>query len=416
MKLKKTLGLMGMLILFLNPINDGFAQDITPNKFQYFKKIPQMGKGLSSIKLDAQVYDSAGHLVPDIRIFDQDGVEVPYHKYNGFSKENVETIDFRILNLSEDQEILRADFIRESSLVETYDQITIDIASRNFLLSPNLYGSTDGRDFFPIHTKGYIYSFDDINKGHNNIIAFDEVNYNYLRAEFEIAMGRVSPKDISKVSYTKNLPYIPMEKQIESDIVSLTQIEKTTEIVLDMHYTNLPLSAITINADGKNYYRVVKILTGDEIKKMNLIAEDVISSFDIGDYKVDNNKIKIDTTCQRYVKLIINNEDNASLKIGGIDFFYLPDTLVFETELDKTYSLYYGSKAYRAPIYDISYIAAHIDEKTLQESQLGQENINQNYKKQDIPFTERNPYITTISIALAVGVLGLIVAKNLRDK
>ena len=41
---------------------------------------------------------------------------------------------------------------------------------------------------------------------------------------------------------------------------------------------------------------------------------------------------------------------------------------------------------------------------------------NPDYKKADIPFTERNNRIITLSIVLIVAVLGFMVVKNLKDK
>lgn len=418
MNLNKAFGFIGIIILLLGQSNEIFATSITSDKFEYYKEIYSEKEGLSSIELDPEVYGFTAYSTPDMRIFDSDGVEVQYHKYSDFSLEDEEILDFSIINRSDDEGVIKITFVKEPT-IDIYNKITVDIRGENFLLSPMLYGSQNGTDFSPISSKGYIYNFVDENKGSNDTISFGEVNYKYLRAEFETVMGNVSSGDIIKGSYIRNLHYIPdipEKKQIESDIVSTTNIDKTTEIIIDVKYSHMPISNIVFHTNNENYYRDVQVQMSDNMKEFNVITNDKISSFDIEDYKVEDNEIKMGHSCLRYIKLIINNYDNAPLNISEVNIFYQPDTLVFEASPDKTYKLYYGSNNCDAPIYDISYIADRINEKTTQTVQLGQGNKNPDYKKQDIPLTERNNNIITISIVLVVVVLGYVIIKNIKDK
>lgn len=392
-----------------------FAKSISPNQFEYYKEIQHEGEGLRFIEIDPEIYGGTAHATSDIRIFDPEGVEVQYHKYSGFSQEKKVSSEFDIINRSDNMESIKTTFVRGTSL-DVYNRIRVEISRENYLLYPKLFGSQNGIDFSPIQSKGYLYSFDDENKGSNHVIVFDEVNYNYINVEFEIVMGNVSSEDIIGASYIKHISYIPMEKPIEAEVVSRSNIDKTTEIILDMKYTNLPISNIVVHVNNENYYREIQVLSSDDMKNFELITTDRILSFDIENYKVENKEIRIHQPCSRYIKLILNNEDNAPLDIQNIESFYQPDTLIFEAKADKVYRLYYGNRASEAPIYDISYIADKINKKDLQESQLGQMNKNQDYKKQDIPFTERNNHIITISIVLIVGVLGFVVVKNIKDK
>lgn len=404
-----------MIALMFVFADAAFADSASPDKFQYYKEIQFQGEGLMSLEIGPEIYDSTSSSAPDIRIFDSKDTEVQYHKYKRFPFEkSVETnIGFDIINRSEDGRVIEATFVRDSSL-ETYDTINVDISGSNFLLSPRLYGSGDGKDFHSIAAKGYIYSFDDENKGSNKSISFDKVDYKYIRAEFEVAAGKISSGDIRNASYIRNFEYVPVEKAIVSSIVSLSTDDKTTSVIIDSGYSNLPVSKVVINSEDKNFSRQVRVLSGKDMKDFTLVSDARISSFDIGNYQVEKKEIRIGSSCDRYIKLMIQNQDSAALRIKGIDVYYLPENIVFEARSNERYKIYYGSKAYKAPIYDMAYIADKIDEKSLIKAQLGPANKNPDYKKEDIPFTDRNNYFMTAAIVLIVVVLGFIVVKNIK--
>jgi len=414
-KPKKIFSSIITIVLLLVGGQNIFAKSIGPDQFEYYKEIQHKGKGLRFIAIDPEIYDRTNNSASDIRIFDSEGTEVQYHKYRGFSEEENVYSEFDIINRSDSNGMIQATFVRDSSL-EVYNSLRIEVYGENYLLSPQMYGSQNGIDFYPIQSRGYIYSFDDGNRGSNQVITFDKVNYKYINAEFEIVMGYVSSEDILSGAYIETLSYMPIEKPIEPEVVSISHIHKTTEILLDMKYKNLPISNIVVNANNENYNREVKVFTSDDMKDFEFITSAHISSFDIENYKVENKEIVIQEPCFRYIKLVIINEDNEPLDIQHIESFYQPDILIFESNADKDYRLYYGNRAVKAPVYDIAYIADKINKKALKESKLGPMIKNPDYKQQDIPFTERNNHIITLSIALMVVVLGFIVVKNLKDK
>lgn len=411
---KNSLGILTVLMFLF--INTAFAQSASPDKFQYYKEIELQGEGLRSLEIDPEIYDAAAPSAPDIRIFDSKGAEVQYHKYKRFPFEKAVETNMRldIINRSDDKGIIKATFVNNGS-AGTYDALAVDVSGSNFLLSPKLYGSVDGREFSPISSKGYIYSFDDKNKGSNSRISFGRVDYKYIRAEFEVATGKVSVEDIKSASYIRNIAYVPLKKGIASKIVSLSTADKITTVIIDTGYSNLPVSNIAINSDDKNFSRQVQVLSGKDTKDFTSVSSGRISSFDIGNYQLEKKDMEISGSLGRYIKLMIQNGDSAALNIKGVDVYYLPENMVFEARSSERYRIYYGSKAYKAPEYDMAYIADKIDEKSLLKAQLGSANKNPDYKKEDIPFTERNNYFMTAAIVLIVAVLGFIVIKNIRS-
>ena len=415
MKSMRKISAFVVIALMFVFVNTASAESASTDKFQYYKEIQFQGEGLRSLEIDPEIYDSTSLASPDIRIFDSKDTEVQYHKYKRFPFEKaVETnISFDIINRSDDKGVIKATFVRDSSL-ETYDTVTVDISGSNFLLSPKLYGSGDGKDFYPIAAKGYIYSFDDKNKGSNKRVSFDEVDYKYIRAEFEVAAGKISSADIRNASYIRNFAYVPVEKEIISKIISLSTADKITSVIIDTGYSNLPVSNVIVNSEDKNFSRQVRVLSGKDIKDFTFISDGRISSFNIGNYRLEKKEIKIDSSCDRYIKLMIENQDSAALNIKGADVYYLPENIVFEAKSNERYKIYYGSRAYEAPVYDMAYIADKIDEKSLMKVQLGPAAKNPDYKKEDIPFTDRNNYFMTAAIVLIVVVLGFIVIKNIK--
>ncbi len=392
------------------------ADGTSPDKFQYYKELHTQGEGLRSFEIDPEIYAAATASASDIRIFSGENAEVQYHKYNKLSFDNVveSNISFEIINRYDDGGLVSATFVGDSSM-EPYDAITIDISTNNFLLSPKLSGSKDGINFYPIASRGYIYSFEDRNKGSNNKITFDKVDYKYLKAEFEVAAGKVFSQDIKNASYVRDFVNKPVQKGISAKLVSLSTADKMTTAVIDTGYSNLPVSGISTICADKNFSRGVRVFTGNDMKDFSFVSEERISSFDIGDYKVEKKKIEVGSICGRYIKLIIDNQDSEALSIQGAEVFYLPDNIVFEAESDQSYRVYYGSKAYEAPVYDMSYIADKIDKEKLVKAQLGPAVINPDYKKEDIPFTDRNNYFMTAAIILIVMALGFVIIKNLKS-
>lgn len=405
-----------LMALMLVSVNIVYADNASPEKFKFYKEIQFHGEGLRTMEIDPEIYGAVNASGSDIRIFNSKGAEIQYYKYNRFPLEKwVETnVNFDIINRSDDNRIIKATFVRDSSK-ETFDKVTIDIAGSNFLLSPKLYGSVDGHSFNPIATKGYIYRFEDSSRGSNNCISFDKADYRYIRAELEIVTGKVSSGDIKAAFYLRSHENVPLEKKIVPEIVSQKNVDKTTSVIIDTGYTNLPVSKIEVGSEDKNFSRQVEVLTGKDMKSFSVVTDAQISSFDIGDYKVDKKEIELGSSCDRFIKLIIHNQDSEELRIEGIDIYYLPESIVFEAKMDEDYRLFYGSSAYAdSPVYDIAYIADKINEISLEKAQLGPVQGNPDYKKADIPFTDRNNYFLTAAIILTVIVLGFVVIKNIK--
>ncbi len=134
-----------------------------------------------------------------------------------------------------------------------------------------------------------------------------------------------------------------------------------------------------------------------------------------GEAAIEETAIDLDGEPVRYLRLVIQDRDDPSLRLRGVEAEALVHRIVFPVRPGGRYDLYYGNRDARAPDYDLAALLPDLEAAPPASASLGQRRDNPLYAKgPGLPFSERHPWVLWILLLAAVAALALVVLRNLR--
>ena len=403
-------------VLTLSPIA---ANAASPSHYLYRAQVQGDKSGYIYFNITPEVYDKSHRTLSDIRIFSAGNKEIPYLIWNMTKQWHRETLSVDILNKS---------YITKSHTTFTLDlgaeyfktnRLKIVTTSIDFTRSITIEGSPDNREFVTIKSDAYIFDYTTEHKTSGTEISYPKTDYRYLK---------VTIYDDGDEPLQNLGGEVSIVEVIEGEIVSLgaeiekivqKPLEETTEVIIDLKYRNIPSDSIIFKIDDKNFMRNVQILSSN-INDADLyrnVKSDIL--YNISTSKFTRGKLTLDypETQGRYLKVIINNKNDAPLAISGVEVLGTPKKITFLAEPGVSYFLYFHNDTAPTPTYDIENTFSYIDLKSISRMIVGKVEENPNYDpiKKIIPFSERHPWILWGMIIFMVVFLGGIIIRMMMN-
>ncbi len=117
----------------------------------------------------------------------------------------------------------------------------------------------------------------------------------------------------------------------------------------------------------------------------------------------------------RYLRLSIDNQDDAALDVGEVAASGLRRRLIFQAAPVATYGLYYGNTKARQPSYDLERFLPYLETDDLPGAALGAQQNNAHFALPELPVSERFPWLITLGVAAVAAVAGLLLLGVLRQ-
>ncbi len=215
------------------------------------------------------------------------------------------------------------------------------------------------------------------------------------------------PIDIVKASIYSNKTIAPQYSY--SPIPHhLTQKDSTNKksyinITLDEAY---PIERMTLQVSGSNYFK--RHLSIYKLLNEFPLCDTVISTFN-GEYPRINLACKEKELC-----MVIDNEDNSSLKIDQINFDQYDRYLVAYLDSTKKYKLFFGDSTLTSPIYDITSFKDSINH-LISDISIGTINKISANNQQPTVVTNKYKWILWPAIILVIVLLSGITFKMLKE-
>ena len=239
-------------------------------------------------------------------------------------------------------------------------------------------------------------------------VTFPVSVFKYLKVVIADPEGKpVKISGVKSARYTRE-PEREVTRQPRFD-ASLNREEKSSELVVDLATKGLGITKVSVNADDANFKRTVFVYAGDGSDKWRFVGSGHIFRYTTPAYAAEHRTVAIQKTDDLYLKINIVNNDDAPLVIRDVEVSSVYRELLFISQSDTRYALYYGNERADAPRYDLAAYVNYLDTTPAPVASLSEQKENTVYVPVLAPLTERVPYLLPITLSvLSVGLLFLV--------
>jgi len=406
---------VGITLISLNVLSAHAAFD--GQSWQYYRTLntPASSDFVKVTLPDTSSRD--GYNFSDIRIVNQDNVEIPYFLTKNALVRGGEK-NTQIIDQTSNNGI--ASFVVDSGIEGSiHTAVRIDTSVPNFRRQVKIYSSSSlipvsSPQWNLITDTGYIFRFTDPSSGFisgKNNVDFTKNTSRYFKVVIET--GEEGVVSITRATlYGETRIDVPSYLKVVPVTLFNNPNRKTTEVTIDLGETGHITDAVTLTTSDRTYSRRVVVGVSDDSTQENMwrkVGEGSISSVSTPLFTGTYNRITYPEQKTRYIRFSIVNDDNRPLSIGATATVEGPVvSAVFETRPGESYRLFYGNPSARTPTYDIGHISTYIETGSLPATTLGPEVINPVYVAPVaplVPFTESHPLAMNILLVVIVTVI-----------
>jgi hypothetical protein len=363
------------------------------------------------ILLDPQI---GSHLRPDygdLRIYNQEGQETPYLiKRSSVVYRESKFNHYKIQNYKRKKG--SSELIIRNPHKSKIDNIIISIKNADVSKNMMLSGSDDNKTWFIIR-QDYFFS-PPSPEGRSSeaefMFDFPLSDYEYYKIDIDDSLS--NPLNILAAGYyqqqleQESYMSLPAPQIIQRD--SMKQKKSYVDISFDKPYY---IDKILFIPDGKeDYYRNAEIwhkIPGQ--KTYSNIKDKILSSR-------TENSVAADKLFAKDIRLIIYNEDDAPLKIAGMNAWERKSYIIARLVPGDNYTIRFSDAELQAPNYDLQHFQDKIPAELPELSASAVKNIE--VKKEaaveNLPFF-RNPWFVWGAIIVVVVLLSLMSVRMVKE-
>jgi hypothetical protein len=362
------------------------------------------------VVVDRETFNHARSDMGDLRIADSAGVEVPYQLIRGEEWRSVEQCNARVLNVSHAPGKYSVVVLDLGESGRTHTTVDLDIDSRNYRRNAEVWGSDDYRHWFVLRTDAAVFDFSTSDDSVRvTRIRYPSSIFRYVKVH--VINGTEPPLAIRSARVEAESEPARTLRTYDVAAVSVEEDKdrKATTLLIDGTYANVPLTGITLETGKRNFYRTVQIYAGNDTARMTYVGNDVIYRYDTPRFSDERLSVTCRPTPARYLRLVIQNQDDRPVPIEVKHLIALEYSLVVRAS-SSGLRLFFGNPSAPAPHYDISRTLRYIDLQTAHPASLGELTANPDYAPRDErPWTERHPVLLWIMFGVVFVVLGYLV-------
>jgi hypothetical protein len=373
------------------------------------------------IKLNSNIAAIAQNQFTDLRLFDDDGIEVPYllKKDNlNTANDNYTAFEFTTVKNENGMQIITV----QNPSKQALNELELRMANADADRQVSISGSNNNTDWYVVKDKFYF-----TNSGKDNtseiyrVLEFPKTTYSYYK--ISIKNKNNDPLNIKSIGQT-------MRSSVENSLQTVAGFkyrikdssDKNTYITCyntpeniidklvfkitapDMYMRSCQLLKAAVNTGNSNPddYDVVN---STSYKKYRKTAYQNDWNFEL---KSDDKGALFCNDILGYSKtdsfvIVINNKDNVPLKIETITALQLPSYAIAKLEPSKNYYLYFGDKNIETPEYDLVYFENKMPKEMA--TVLTGDVIDKAIKTQDEYNGNKDKYIVWIGLAIISAIL-----------
>ncbi len=373
---------------------------------------------LNYITLDRAAFSHSENQLPDLRVIDDAGKEIPY------------AVRSQITRPPEPVKLPSA--VRENSFVpREFTQIVVDLGAKtgfhnnlrvrtpetDFINWVEVAASEDAHVWRIVNARAPISRFRKDNLEGNQTVPYSENNARYLRVRIQETQHSFQVNDIEVFSS----PAPNKEFAAENGIALANSLapdrnptDSLTPWTVDLGSGNIPISRFEFETSQPEFYRAVRILTSNDRKEWRSAGGGEIHRYVFNGRSQESLGVECnEDEAPRYWRVEVLNANDAPLSDVRLSVLMPHRFVLFRAATGRSYRLVYGNSRARAPNYDLVRTLEIPAAETMPHLNLGAEELTSNYIDPS-PFTERHPNLLWVALGLAVFLLGYTALRALR--
>ena len=395
--------------------------DFSVQDWQYKKSLLGTSSGLAEVFLDNEVFAGAAKNLADIRVVDSSKQEVPYKLITVKNEEGRKNYSPKMINKSVVVGKYSSVILDLGQRGIITNSLTIQTSSENFQRNVTVFGSDNQTGWNILKANAYVYDYTDKRggmKSQDTSVSFPDSVFQFLK--IEISDSDNNPVAINSVSVNQYAQKNAEQFSIASELEAVQDTsKKTTTLIADMGQSGIPANKISLLSSGENFNRGANVYSANDKNSSDwqYIGQGYIFRYNTPKFVGENTALDINETTNRYIKIIVYNNDNAPLNFSGAKIFATQRELIFQAQADKKYELYYGNAKAVSPKYDLDQYLKYFDLSSAQKISLGPQTSNSDFvlpQEPEKPFTERMPYFLPVGLTTLGLILLLLVYKFLK--
>ena len=399
------------------------AADFTASDWRYVKPIVLPvdldGEGLVEILPDAEVFGASSPGLVDLRIVADDGTEVPYKLEVARGERERESL----LAAMQDHGYVagsHTSFIADLGTAGVmHNELEIRTPAKDFRREVVIDASNDRTTWATIAEQEiYSFSVDERVAASNTRVRYPESAARFLRARIEDdGDGRFEVTGVA-VHFDKETPSREIQWPAPLLDVTTQPDQGLTIVEADLGTPGLPNHRVALDVPDVNFYRQVDVAAratdSDDEPWRTLVSRAAVHSIDTPSYTGKSLAITYPETTNRYLRIVIHDEDNPPLDVRAVEVWGIQRRLLFLADPAKSYELHYGNDDATRPSYDVERVFIYLETESPPRATLGPQSDNPLFEEEPpppappVPVTERMPWLLPLAVSAAAVVVGLI--------
>ncbi|HWR34695.1 MAG TPA: DUF3999 family protein [Clostridia bacterium] len=368
------------------------------------------------LAIDADIWERTRRDLGDLRLYAQDGSEVPYALEVENGRRSQQHAPVRVLDLGAvgaTTEFKLEIWGPESKTAPVeYDTVTLDLGTRNFITRALVEGEDDPNALAWTRLgSGTIFDFKREDLGSNFSINLPApARFRYLRVRIP---GRVAPDDVNGATVATTEETKAAWTPLRANVQTATEGKDS---VITWAAGSMPVESVQFAIAGQdNFRRSVELQDADghvlatgEIARVHLTREGK---------PADREQLVLDLHGPQYsskFKLLVHNGDDRPLAIQRVVPMAYERRLYFYPTGKTEFALCYGDKELERPTYDLANWFRRDPEMQKAELAAPQNNPDFKGRPDSRPWTDRHAWVLWAALIAAVVGLGAVALSGMR--
>lgn len=290
--------------------------------------------------------------------------------------------------------------------------MVIKLDQEPYLVKGTLYGSNDNRSWqrlSPVTIFGIDQQYSEI--------SLAGIDYAYLKFELQPPAGESIQVEEAVLYSTEGLDLRDHSVWTEHPI-QVTEERKESHLLIDLEHRNRISTEWVLEIPEQGFYRKASVEGSQDQTHWEPIGTTYIYR---GVSKGDESlSYRYPPAPYRYLRIRILNEDNEAVPAASIQVRTHPMRLLVKTPptlagSSMMLSAYWGNEQIQAPSYDVKEWMGSVELEQLTVAALAKPTANPDYQPEEVPLTERFPYLMPFALVLASLGVGFILYRNVKQ-
>lgn len=380
---------MTFLAAFAAALAVAAASDLDETQFRYTRTLAAQPGAPVRFEPDGGLYAHARIDLPDLRIFDARGEQVPWRP-----EPLPDAVPSQLVGLVARGRLgdIVSVVVDRGPVRDVIDRIALEIPDLVFVGEAVVQGSNSGAEgTYATLSTTPIYGVRGAVDARSTTAVFPPTDYRYLLVQAR-GVSRITAASLSRDP--QQTPLEPVEaKERRRDA------PRTTVVRLDLGFDRVPVDAIFVRSGTASYVREVTVEGSHSGGGFVPLGSGEVARFP----GVDLSKLDV-AARHRYLRVTIENGDDAPLDDLRVTAEARPRPLLLAGGYEPPFRLLYGAASLSAPAYDFQRLpAAATGFERAREGTLGPESANDRFEPpgDTRSFFERNDGLVEVALVVA---------------